>query len=195
MVVPQFTPSTFEGGGMATYIHPCFYRDGQVRQYNPAMDDFGALNILLSLRVLAKNPQFRRTTEYLLFSTEDIEQPDQSTLFEHIIQQNDPETVDLAKAFQNECQSPTETGKLLVSSFVSEKTQTFATIPCPASVPAPSVTVLANIPIEIPSSVSVGRKQVISTDEIVLPPSVQKTGLRTLPAETLLDLPSSSRPK
>lgn len=118
LIAPGFTPDATSAGGMTTYFHPSYARNQESRPATPYLDDFGAINILLSLRALAVNPARRKSSDYLLFSDDDIETPTTSTLFFDLLHCSNTRTVELANAFFEECCSPDETGNLRVEHFL-----------------------------------------------------------------------------
>ena len=95
--------------GTPGYVHPSYIKMGQ-RPYNAAMDSFGALVILLSLRVLALDPSLyhRFSKENLFFSAEDLEEPRSSDAFKRLKKFKDPEVADLTRQVFAACQSNTE---------------------------------------------------------------------------------------
>jgi len=137
MVIPGFSTMSFRGLGMSTYIHPCYSGQSAERHYSSTMDDFGALNILLSLRALAENPRLRSTKDYLLFHTEDIERPTQSALLNQLCRSGDKRISDLANAMREECKSAIETGRFVVdrilSGVVSNPSSTVFSVVAPSS--------------------------------------------------------------
>ncbi len=117
LIVPGFTPESTTAGGMITYFHPGYSRFNEQRVTTSYLDDFGAINILLSLMVLCDDPSIRKTKDYLLFSTDDIESPRTSNLFMRLLHHPNTRISELATAFFEECCEDRETGKLCVEHF------------------------------------------------------------------------------
>lgn len=120
LTTPEFRPAYCEGGGMETYLHPSLTRGEATRVPSPHQDDFGALNIYLSLRVLAYDPSLRLTHDYLLFGWEDINQPLHSRLMLTLCESKEPEIRRLACAFRDECVAPYETGTFTTDAHLSD---------------------------------------------------------------------------
>lgn len=100
-------------GGCEGYIHPS-YLSGTPRPFNEMIDVFGGAVVLLSLRVFADDPTVfgRFSKDNLLFTGEDLSQPDQSNLFDLLERHSKPSISRLAYALREECRQPSESGRL-----------------------------------------------------------------------------------
>lgn len=99
--------------GCEGYVHPS-YLTGTPRPFNETMDVFGGTVVLLSLRALADDPTLfsQFSQDNLLFTGEDLLQPNQSKLFDLLQQHRNPGISILAAALREECRQPAESGSL-----------------------------------------------------------------------------------
>jgi len=175
LVVPGFTEIKSPGLFSEGYVHPMYSRSGIFRGFDPHMDDFGAIVILLSLRALAQSPEFfgRWTTQNLLLSHHDLEYPDQSNAFDVLEASVDAQVSHLAHALRQECRSACETGQLRFATCARAETS-FAFVDVPSSL-AP------NAPLILTQA---------SPDILGIPSSVER--LANLPMTIDSSLPSST---
>ena len=110
MFVPSLAGRRATAIGKEGYVHPCYFR-GVPRTYDAAMDTFGALIILLSLRALAYNPALfgRFSDDNLLFRGSDLDTPDRSAAFDELEAASDPDIADLARVLRAQCRQLCET--------------------------------------------------------------------------------------
>jgi hypothetical protein len=101
MFVPDLHGMLASESGDPNYQHP-----GRTLQFNPELDRFAALVIVVALRALAQAPHLWRTyntDDNLLFRHTDFASPDTSALFRELRAQS--ATRDLAERFARVCQS------------------------------------------------------------------------------------------
>ena len=104
--------------GCEGYVHPS-YLSGTPRPFDETIDVFGGAVVLLSLRVLADDPTIfgRFSKDNLLFTGEDLSQPDRSNLFDLLERNSKPNISNLAAALREECRQPLETGVLTLDTL------------------------------------------------------------------------------
>ena len=100
LYVPQFANQESPENGHRHYQHPA--RDQ--RYYGPEVDNFPALVIYTSLIALARDPGTsarRATPESLLFAQTDLQEPQNSKLFQYLEQSQDQQTAQLTRALSD----------------------------------------------------------------------------------------------
>ena len=107
LYVPQFANQESPENGHRHYQHPA--RDQ--RYYGPQVDNFPALVIYTSLIALARDPGTsarRATPESLLFAQTDLQEPQNSKLFQYLEQSQDQQTAQLARALSDSAKGRVE---------------------------------------------------------------------------------------
>ena len=107
LYVPQFANQESPENGHRHYQHPA--RDQ--RYYGPEVDNFPALVIYTSLIALARDPGTsarRATPESLLFAQTDLQEPQNSKLFQYLEQSQDQQTAQLARALSDSAKGRVE---------------------------------------------------------------------------------------
>ena len=107
LYVPKFANQESPENGHRHYQHPA--RDQ--RYYGPEVDNFPALVIYTSLIALARDPGTsarRATPESLLFAQTDLQEPQNSKLFQYLEQSQDQQTAQLARALSDAAKGKVE---------------------------------------------------------------------------------------